>query len=224
MAIEATESPLPVFPLTGSLLLPGNYLPLNVFERRYRNMVRDVMSDDRMIGMVQPRIPGLDNWGIRPVEPEEPELYSVGCRGRIEQCERQADGRYHIVLKGIGRFRILRELESRRGYRRVAADLLEPETDAGTSAATIDRQPLLSATEGFCRLNDLEFDLDILAALPAMNLVNSLSAALPFSPVEKQTLLEAHTPRDRAELLLTFIGFDVESVAGDMPYPPPTIH
>ena len=134
------------------------------------------------------------------------------------------DGRYHIVLKGVGRFRILRELEPARGYRRIAANFSEFEIDEGSWDASIDRQPLLSAMEEFCRLNDLEFDLDILAALPAVNLINSLSAALPFSPVEKQTLLEAHSPHERAELLLTFIGFDVETVVAGTTFSPPTIN
>ena len=69
---------LPVFPLTGQLMLPGTFLPLNVFEPRYRNMVRDVMAGDRRIGMIQPSIPGLDNWGVPPLDLEDPDLYQIG--------------------------------------------------------------------------------------------------------------------------------------------------
>ena len=110
---------LPVFPLTGTLLLPETFLPLNIFEERYRNMVRDALEGDRQIGMIQPLIPGLDNFGVPPLDLQDPQLYPVGCLGRIEEHELQPDGRYVIVLKGVERFRVLRELDPRNGYRRV---------------------------------------------------------------------------------------------------------
>src|SRR5262245_59168458 len=113
---------LPVFPLTGSLLLPGNFLPLNVFEVRYRNMVADALEGERFIGMIQPLVPSPDNWPALFPPTENPELYRVGCAGRIERCEPQADGRYLIVLRGVSRFRVRQELPLVRGYRRVLAD------------------------------------------------------------------------------------------------------
>ena len=122
MSERLEEQTLSVFPLTGTLMLPGTFLPLNIFEERYLNMVRDALEGDRRIGMIQPWIPGLDNWGVPPLDLEAPELYPVGCCGRIHQHELQADGRYLIVLEGAIRFRILRELEPVRGYRRVEAD------------------------------------------------------------------------------------------------------
>jgi Lon protease-like protein len=224
MSAPPDESPLPVFPLTGTLLLPGTYLPLNIFEQRYRNMVSDALDSERRIGMVQPRVPGPDNWGVRPLRIDDPELHPVGCCGRIEQCEPQSDGRYLIVLEGISRFRILRELEPQRGYRRVAADFTEFESDRRSQEPSIDRLELLSACGHFARQNELELDPDLLAALPELRLVNTLSAALPFTPVEKQALLEARTTADRASLLLTLMGIDLDSRTRDLPYSPPTIH
>ena len=110
---------LPVFPLTGSLLLPGTWLPLNVFEPRYRNLVEDAVVDERglrWIGMIQPRVPMQDNWPALEEPPANPELYTVGCAGRVERCEPQADGRYLILLKGRCRFRVAdRALGIRRG-------------------------------------------------------------------------------------------------------------
>jgi len=224
MSARHQEQTIPVFPLTGTLMLPGTFLPLNIFEERYLNMVKDALEGDRRIGMIQPWIPGLDNWGVPPLDLEAPELYPVGCCGRIHQHELQADGRYLIVLEGVIRFRILRELETVRGYRRVEADFVEFEIDRRSEEPEIDRQAVLSVLDGFARQRDLEFDPDLLGALSGGRLVNSLSTALPFGSVEKQALLEARTPEDRATLLMTLMGIDLDTATGPEPYSPPTIH
>lgn len=213
---------LPVFPLTGTLLLPGNFLPLNIFEKRYRNMVSDVLKGDRTIGMVQPRLPGPDNLGV--ADEESPELYSVGCAGRIEECEPQQDGRYLIVLKGTCRFRIQTELETCRGYRRVVAGFDEFVTDFQEPTADPDREVLLSAIRRFSTDHGLEFDHELLASLPAVNLLHAVAAALPFAPEEKQALLEAPTPTERQEILLTLIGMGFEAQPPEESYPPPTVN
>lgn len=215
---------LPVFPLTGQLMLPGTYLPLNVFEDRYCNMVRDALAGDRRIGMIQPQIPGLDNWGVPPLDLEAPDLYPIGCCGDIDQHELQEDGRYLIVLKGVVRFRVLRELEPVHGYRRVKADFSEFAIDHREENGDVDRLEVLNVLEAFAREKDLEFDADVLAALSGDRLVSTLSAALPFSPVEKQALLEAYSPEDRASLLVTLMSMDVESSDRGASYSPPTIH
>src|SRR5260370_28228573 len=139
----APPAVLPVFPLTGSLLLPGNWLPLNVFEPRYRHLVEDATgaggtgeeggaeagsrAEGRdgggaggWMGMIQPRVPHQDNWPALEEPPANPELYTVGCAGRIERCEPQPDGRYLVLLKGVSRFRVRGELALRHGYRRGA--------------------------------------------------------------------------------------------------------
>jgi Lon protease-like protein len=249
---------LPVFPLTGSLLLPGNWLPLNVFEPRYRNMVEDAMAGAAggvgasggggggggggeggagggagaggtgggggggWIGLIQPLVPQQDNWpAIEPPE-ENPRLYSVGCAGRIERCEPQSDGRYHILLKGRSRFRVQDELPLRRGYRRVAVDYEEFAADLAEAEAEMDPARLLHAVRSFGKTQGLSFDLDVLAALPGIALLNGLAVALPFRPAEKQALLEATGPRQREEMLLAMMGMGLD-VDGDY-YSPPTVH
>lgn len=224
MSEQTEEQTLPVFPLTGTLLLPGTYLPLNIFEKRYLNMVRDALEGDRRIGMIQPRVPGLDNWGIPPLDLDDPELYPVGCCGHIDQHERQADGRYLIVLEGVIRFRILRELEPARGYRRVRADLAEFEIDRHSNDSDIDKQEVLSVLDRFAQQRDLEFDPDLLAALSGSRLVNTLSTALPFTSVEKQALLEARTPEDRTSLLMTLMGIELDTTSRHQSSSPPTIN
>ncbi len=205
-----TPSDLPVFPLTGVLLLPGNYLPLNVFEDRYRNLVEDVLEAHRGIGMIQPRTPQPDNLGLS--FGPRPDLYPVGCLGVIERCEPQPDGRYQIVLRGVTRFRALEELAPRRGYRRVSAAYEEFADDLREGEEGLDRPRLLASVDRFSRDQGLEFDRDVLAALPERGLVNALSAALPFTPVERQALLEASSVAERQELLLTLIEMAVGPV------------
>lgn len=224
MTTRSGREILPVFPLTGTLLLPGTFLPLNIFEERYLNMVRDVLDGDRRIGMIQPMVPGLDNWGVPPLDLDEPDLYPVGCCGHINQYELQEDGRYLIVLEGVIRFRIMRELEPVRGYRRVEADLAEFEIDRGSEEWEIDKHEILSILDRFARQRDLELDPDLLAALPGRRLVNSLSTALPFTPVEKQALLEARSPMDRASLLTSLMGMDLDSENPSWSYSPPIIN
>jgi len=284
-AAEASDdllpAALPVFPLTGSLLLPGNWLPLNVFEPRYRNLVEDAIGkrperrrskdrdpgdrrrapargrreqaggedraglqrgDDRRhgssrdpgspgdrpspgwIGMIQPRVPQQDNWPALDAPPTNPELYTVGCAGRIERCEPQPDGRYLILLKGISRFRVRRELALRRGYRRVAANYSEFAADLGEPAAELDPAPMLRALRAFGQQQGLAFDFDVLAALTGVALLNGLAVALPFPPAEKQLLLEAEGPRQRQQLLLTLMGMGVEPPGGGDHYAPPVVH
>lgn len=222
MTSSADSLVLPVFPLTGTLLLPGNFLPLNVFEERYRNMVADVLKGEATIGLVQPRLPGPDNLGV--ADEESPDLYSVGCAGRIEECEPQADGRYLIVLKGTCRFRVLSELAVQRGYRRVLAGFDEFARDLRVPEVEPDRELLLSAIDRFSREHGLDFDRELLASLPAVNLLHAVAAALPFAPVEKQALLEAGSPAERQEALLALMGMGFEGPPPETSYAPPIVN
>jgi len=205
------ESPppevLPLFPLTGSLLLPGNWMPLNVFEPRYRAMVEDCLEGDPHVGMIQPVVPRQDNHvPADHVDDEAPTLYTVGCAGRLARCEPQSDGRYVILLKGVSRFRVREELEPHHGYRRVRVDYGEFAADLGEPESLLDPDPILAALADFARARELEFDLDRLQTLPGVTLLNGLAVALPFSPGEKQALLEADDPEGRRDLLLNLMG------------------
>lgn len=215
---------LPVFPLTGTLLLPGTLLPLNVFEPRYRNMVADAMDEGLHIGMIQPVVPRPDNWGPPEQISDHPQIYTVGCAGRIDRCEPQPDGRYEIVLRGIGRFRIREELAVHRGYRRVVADYEEFAADRNEPEVALDPSRILFALRGFGEKHRLELDFDLLASLPGISLLNGLAVALPFRPEEKQALLEAPGPREREQLLLALMGMGLEPVPAEEYYSPPTVH
>jgi len=217
---------LPVFPLTGSLLLPGNLLPLNIFEPRYRNMVADAMEGGRHIGMVQPVVPRQDNWveEAEGSDPDRPEIYGIGCAGRIDRCEPQPDGRYLIVLKGVRRFRVRRELPLLRGYRRVEADYSAFGADEGELSVLLDPSRLLGALRGFAARHGLELDFSLLGSVPGISLLNGLSVALPFGPAEKQALLEAGNPMEREEMLLALMGMGIERISQEEPYSPPIVN
>jgi Lon protease-like protein len=215
---------LPVFPLTGSLLLPGTWLPLNIFEPRYRNLVADALEGDRHIGMIQPVVPGRDNRPDPDADPDHPELYAVGCAGVIDQAERQPDGRYLILLKGLCRFRIRRELPLHRGYRRVEAGYAEFDTDLHEPLSEIDPAPLLASLKAFAARHDLSFDLQRLRLMPGVSLLNGLAVALPFAPGEKQALLEAEDLAERREMLLSLMGMGLSPLPEDHGYAPPMVN
>jgi Lon protease-like protein len=226
MADTPTDAPeiIPVFPLTGSLLLPGNLLPLNIFESRYRNMVADAMAGDRYMGMIQPIVPRQDNWVEMAQQPDSPDLYQVGCAGRIEECELQDDGRYLIVLRGISRFRVKQELPLNRGYRQVVADYSEFRRDCDELNVFLNPSRMMYALRAFGDQHGLEFDYDLLGSVPGISLLNGLSVALPFRPAEKQALLEAGGPLEREEMLLTLMGMGIEPVSTDEFYTPPVLN
>jgi len=226
--MPALPDPLPIFPLTGTLLLPGNWLPLNIFEPRYRAMVEEAMTGARTIGMIQPFTPRLDDSPSFELAMEEiednPALYEVGCAGRIERCEPQPDGRYMILLRGVSRFRIRTELDLKSGYRRVEPEYREFVGDLVEQDLDLDPRRLLAGVRSFAARHNLAFDNDVLDALPGISLLNGLAVALPFRPDEKQALLEAATPAEREEMLLTLLGMGIESFSSDGPYVPPTLH
>jgi len=221
---KATPNVIPIFPLTGSLLLPGNLLPLNVFEPRYRNMVADALAGERYIGLIQPLVPRQDNWVEAAEDPDTPELYSVGCLGRLDECEPQDDGRYLVLLRGVCRFRVQRELAPHRGYRRVEADFSEFERDRDELNVFLNPTRLMRALRAFGEKHELEFDFELLSSVPGISLLNGLSVALPFRPAEKQALLEAADPGVREELLLTLMGMGIEQLSADEYYSPPTLN
>jgi Lon protease-like protein len=219
--LDVPPSVLPVFPLTGSLLLPGNFMPLNVFEPRYRNMVEDVLADGGHIGMIQPLVPGPDQMGLGEAAPQ---LYSVGCAGLLERAERQEDGRFLILLRGVMRFTVDDELELRRGYRQVRASYEAFADDVRADTDEIEAAPLLSAVEQFGRRRELAFDMDLLASLGGLRLLNALAASLPFAPAEQQALLEAPTARERQRLLVELMRMEEEPHADVAALVPPAVN
>ncbi|HEY0781592.1 MAG TPA: LON peptidase substrate-binding domain-containing protein, partial [Thermoanaerobaculia bacterium] len=174
---------------------------------------------------IQPTIPRQDNWLEAGVGADDnPLLYTIGCAGRIEQCDPQPDGRFVILLKGVRRFRVREELPLSRGYRRVAADYGEFTGDLLDLETALDPARMINAVRTFSEKHGLSFDWDVLGSLPGVSLLNGLAVALPFRPEEKQALLEAAGLAEREELLLTLMGMGIEPLEPDDYYTPPILN
>ena len=213
MATSELPEILPIFPLNGVVLLPGGRLPLHVFELRYRNMVEDVMADDEpYVGIIQPLEPTGEVLAEELPDPsaEGPSLYEVGCAGMIERCDTLPDGRHLILLQGVRRFRVRRELPPHRGYRRVEADYGDFAVDDRVGETEVPAERLMQALAAFGQGHRIQFELDKLGQLPGLALLNSVAMVLPFPPEEKQALLEAPDVSERYETLLTLMNMGIE--------------
>ncbi|HJO69587.1 MAG TPA: LON peptidase substrate-binding domain-containing protein [Rhodospirillales bacterium] len=188
---------LPLFPLRGVIVLARARLPLNVFEPRYLNMTADALGNMRMIGMIQPRRHTSGPIG------DDDELFDVGCAGRITAFSETDDGRFLITLMGVSRFRIGRELEMVRGYRRAAVDYDSFTDDlAADQNPILDRPGLVGAMRAYFSRMGIEARFDAFEAAADEALVTTLAMVCPFSPGEKQALLEAAFVPDRASMLV----------------------
>ena len=187
------------------MLVPGLVLPLHVFEPRYLAMVFDALAGHRMIGMVQPLQPGGYAGDGLPADDGPPKVRGFGCAGRIVSFNETDDGRLMLVLAGVCRFQLGRELDpAQGGYRRVSA-LFSPfraDLDHADEPVELDRERLMTALAAFFRGRNLSTDWDAVKQAGDQNLVTSLSMMLPFEPTEKQALLEAADGTARAKLLI----------------------
>jgi Lon protease-like protein len=211
-APSAAELPsaLPIFPLTGVLLLPRGRLPLNVFEPRYLEMTRDALgAPQRLIGMIQPQ-EGAGDAGA-------PEVYRVGCAGRICEFAETDDGRYLITLAGVSRFAVAEELPRERLYRRVVPQWAAFAGDLEATAGTIERKRLLQALKPFLARHGIAADWPAIEAIADEHLVTTAAMIAPLAPAEKQALLEARDLKARASLLTALLEMAVAGQAAPGP-------
>lgn len=208
---------LPVFPLTGVLLLPGTLLPLHIFEPRYRNMVEDALKAEKVFGMIQPLMPQQDNRPLPGTEKETPQLYNVGCAGYIESWERLPDDRFFVQLRGVNRFRIETELPQHRGYRQIKP-LYGDFHDAIVEKWNCDRDSILRALAAFGQTRGMEVKPEQAVRFSDTELINLLAVSLPLHPAEKQALLEAPTLKERENILIDLltIGADASNPDDDL--------
>lgn len=194
---EDLPADLPIFPLTGVLLLPRGRLPLNVFEPRYLAMTEDAIASNRLIGIIQPSVE-------RP-EGAEPPIYRTGCVGRITSFAEE-DHRYLITLTGICRFDVVEDHLSPRGYRRVTPDWSPYGRDFHEAPdGMTDRARLIAGLKIFFKRHGIKADWSTVSDTPDERLVTSLAMICPFGPAEKQSLLQAKDATERARLLTGLI-------------------
>jgi hypothetical protein len=193
---------IPVFPLSGALLLPRTRLPLNLFEPRYLQMLDDVLkTDHRLIGMVQ-SYDGPD--GVN-------KLHSIGCAGRVTAFSETDNGRYMITLAGASRFRLIGEVDGFVPYRRARVNWEGFERDLGDVETddTFDRHKFIDALGRFFDDQGLQTDWESLREAEDELLINSLSMLCSFEPEDKQALLEAPSLTTRRETLTTLIEYSL---------------
>jgi len=213
ISIEDVPSVVPVFPLSGALLLPGGQMPLNIFEPRYLAMIDDALASNRLIGMVQPRAAVRSD--ARPDDPANPALCEMGCLGRITAFQESGDGRYLINLTGICRYRILREVEQRNGYRRCEVSMFGADLQDDEDESRVDRESLLGAFRKYLKANDMDADWDSIRKASNSTLVTALCMMSPYGPAEKQALLEAGDLKARAETLVAITEIALARNAAD---------
>jgi Lon protease-like protein len=185
---------LSIFPLTGALLFPGLQLPLHIFEPRYRSLISDSLVRDRRIAMIQPQ-------GQYDGAP----LFQIGCVGKIGEVEAIEDGRYNVILEGLTRFRLLRELDVTTPFRQIEAELLED--DAAASLSAVERASFEREARRFADAQGYSVDWDSVGRLDDVSLINGVSQIAPFDAAAKQALLEADGLAERCELLVQLMQF-----------------
>ncbi len=211
LAAQTNPDRLALFPLAGSILLPGTDLPLNVFEPRYLNMVDDALKAERLIGMIQPR--------------SGDDLYEIGGLGRILQFAEMEDGRYMIVLRGLKRFRLVGEAEAVTPYRQglVSFEGFESDVDIhedndspeALKSGQSERGALTMAMKAYAKTLGVELDWEALAQIPLDRLVDQAAMISPFKPDDKQSLLEARTHEERRHLLIGLMHLYADPLDGE---------
>jgi Lon protease-like protein len=187
---------VPLFPLAGALLFPRSQLPLQIFEERYREMVRDALAGPGRIAMIQPSDDG-----------DPPSLFRAGCLGEIVGVEELDDGRFNIVLQGSHRFRLIAEADIGTPYRQADVDLAAFDDSEPEPLPLILRSSVEREARKFGDALGLSVDWDAVGRLDDEMLVNAIAQVAPFDPGAKQALLEEPGLAGRAELVIQLMEF-----------------
>ena len=187
---------LPIFPLNGAVLFPGTSLPLNIFEKRYVEMIDYALRTQRLIGMIQ-----TDN---------DKKLYKVGCIGKIHSFNETSDGRYLISLSGENCFRVLKEVETKYSFRMVKFNQLEnlKEKNSFTKSEKIS---LLGYYEKYIKIKNLNLDLKEIKEIDCDQLIKFIAMISPFKNIEKQALLESESLKKFYLKLISIIELEIAS-------------
>ncbi len=189
---------IPLFPLMGALLLPKGKLALNVFEPRYLQMTDDSLANSKFIGIIQP-MSSSDKSSV-------PELYPVGCLGYIKYFVEEDGPRYLIELLGISRFRLKREVISEKSYRIASVDFNEFSHDFSKEYSNnYETADIIKSLRTYFLANGIKAEWDEISKTNIEYLISILSQIIPFSPSEKQAILEATTINERTNIIITLL-------------------
>ena len=191
-----------LFPLHGTILLPGSVLPLHIFEPRYRKMVEsEIENGDLLIGIIQPKSQNSEK------------LCKIGCVGKIEQTQKLPKGNYLIQLHGESRFQIMEELQTDTPYRQARVAYSHFPNDMEQSELSKNTDRLYQNFKVYSERNNLKIEWDKIEDIPANYLVNLLSMNLDFSGIEKQTLLESPDLDNRLDDLISLMEMSLHNDA-----------
>ena len=193
MNVDKLPKTIPIFPLSNFIMFPGTTVPLNIFEPRYLQMVNDSMKKHRIIGMIQPKKTG---------KLEKPDLYNIGCIGKITSFNETEDGRILIILNGICRFKIESEIQTDKLYRECDVQYNNFSDDVSNSIGNLnfsDLNKIMENMQKFFKKQGYIVNLKELNKKDLTQTLNDLSMASPFSLEEKQILLESRDINIRKE-------------------------
>ena len=185
---------IPVFPLSGVIYFPKTNLPLNIFEKRYLDLVNDAFKRDKLMGMVQS-------------QRNRNEVYKVGCLGKISDLRKSEDGRILINLTGLTRFKILDEIKNNKLYREFKVEYKKFECDLQELHSNKNTDSLMLKTKTFFKKNGLLLNWREFEKLDQYQKINTLSMISPVTNEEKQKILESLTIDDKIEALENIINF-----------------
>jgi len=194
---------IPIFPISNFIIFPKTTVPLNIFEPRYIEMIDDSMKNSRMIGMIQPK--KISKYAI-------PELYKVGCAGKITSLNESEDGRYLIILNGLSRFKILDEIKNNKLYRECNVSFNEFKDDINSNKEEIkfsDLELIFKNLKTLFQKKGYIINWKELEKQDLKQTINTLAMASPFSLEEKQALLETQNLISRKfkleEIIKTYV-------------------
>ena len=200
MSIKNLPKKIPIFPLSNGVVFPKTVLPLNIFEDRYIQLINDCMKGERLFGMVQPKA----RTNLKP------EVYRVGCLGKITSFNETKDKRFLITLSGIIRFRITEESPTMKMYREFKVDYSDFRKDLDIlkiDNKNFDITSLLNKMKLFLGKQNYSLELEELKKLNIEQLISTLSMISPFSVEEKQKLIETVETEYRFKILEEIINF-----------------
>ena len=215
MKLDFKPEFIPLFPLKGALLLPNTKLPLNIFEAKYLEMIKDtIKSENRLIGMIQPLEISNKNSTTDNIET----LYNIGCAGKITSFEEMEDGRYIITLTGYSRFFLNGVKDSRSPYLLGKVDWSRFSIDIeGTTLKEESKTDyFFEVISDYFTSKKISTDWDALKSADQETLVNSLSMLCPFENYEKQALLEAYNIVERKQVLTSLMKISSQNQGNDL--------
>ena len=190
---------IPVFPLSGVIYFPKTNLPLNIFEKRYLDLVNDAIKKDRLMGMIQSK-------------KRDDEVYKIGCLGKISDYQKSDDGRILINLTGLTRFEVLEEKTNAKLYREFKVNYKKFILDLKPIKEEINIEPLMDKVKIFFKKSGLLLNWKEFGKLNQVQKINTLAMIAPITNEEKQKLLESMSLKEKVKTLEDIMNFYLHEV------------